>query len=579
MIKYIELENYRCFLKTKLLIKDLTIIVGSNNAGKSTLIEALRIVSNIVKRYQYANFYEVPKALQYLNCKKGIKIECNKLKIDLNTIVNFYRDEIATIKAVYENGNKIIIKLSTIGAYAYIQSKEGNVAQKRSDTYDIELEKIAILPQLSLTREMEKKYTEDIIEGNLETYLSSKHFRNELLYFKQGKFSKFKSFSEKTWEGLRIKNLDYDPLEGENAYISLIVEDNRFPAEIGLMGSGIQMWLQIIWFIVKSENADIIILDEPDVYMHPDLQRKLLKLVKKEFKQVIIATHSIEIISEVEPQNIVTVDKKSKRMNYASELNAVQNMIDDLGSAQNLSLIRLGVMKRCVFVEGKDIKYLNKFYQVLYPNSTFSLETLPCIPLGGWSRFDEALGTARLFYEETMGNVKTVCILDRDYHLDEEISNMREKATCSNLELFVWNKKEIENYLLLPQVIYRIISDKIGDYIIFKEKLDQLVDDLKDDVIDNFSSQIYINSNRKKEVSTCNKEARSLVNSRWSNLEWKLSCVNGKVALSKINGWLQQEYKRSCSINKIFSLLKEEDISSDIKDVINTLICNISYLD
>ena len=46
-----------------------------------------------------------------------------------------------------------------------------------------------------------------------------------------------------------------------------------------------------------------MILDEPDVYMHPDLQRSLVKIVKNRFKQVIIASHSVEILSEVNPEN------------------------------------------------------------------------------------------------------------------------------------------------------------------------------------------------------------------------------------------------------------------------------------
>ena len=44
-IKDIELHNYRCFRKSKLTFKDRVIIVGKNNAGKSSLIEAIRLIS------------------------------------------------------------------------------------------------------------------------------------------------------------------------------------------------------------------------------------------------------------------------------------------------------------------------------------------------------------------------------------------------------------------------------------------------------------------------------------------------------------------------------------------------------
>ena len=165
----------------------------------------------------------------------------------------------------------------------------------------------------------------------------------------RNKFDEFVKLAEDTWPGLRITGLEDD--KSKSDYISLFIEDARFPAEIGLMGSGIQMWLQIIWFICRSKGNETIILDEPDVYMHPDLQLRILKIVKSLFKQVIIATHSVEIISNVSPRNIVTIDKKDRQMRYANQLTIVQNIVDDIGSVHNLSLIKLGSARKCIFVE------------------------------------------------------------------------------------------------------------------------------------------------------------------------------------------------------------------------------------
>ena len=114
--------------------------------------------------------------------------------------------------------------------------------------------------------------------------------------------------------GLRIDDISYE--YGET--INLLVTDNDYAAEIGMMGSGLQMWLQIIWFISHCPKSGTIVLDEPDVYMHPDLQRRILFLVKQRFAQTIIATHSVEIISAVEPRQIVTVDKKSRKNKESS---------------------------------------------------------------------------------------------------------------------------------------------------------------------------------------------------------------------------------------------------------------------
>jgi predicted ATP-dependent endonuclease of OLD family len=350
-----------------------------------------------------------------------------------------------------------------------------------------------------------------------------------------------------------------------------MVQDAGFPAEIGLMGSGIQMWLQIIWFICRLNENSTIILDEPDVYMHPDLQRKVLRIVKSKYKQVIIATHSVEIISDVNAKNILKIDKMTRRMNYATDLKGVQNIVNNIGSVQNLSLIRLGDSKRCLFVEGKDVKMLSKYYEILYPNGDACLEMVPWISLGGWTRFSEALGTARLFNEETKGDIRTICILDRDYHLEDEINKLYSKASESHLELHVWSRKEIENYLLNPKVIFRLTGLDNTKYDEFYKSLDIEIDTLKNDVIDHYSQEIKkLHSN--KDIITANREARKFIDCKWNSLEEKFNLVNGKDAISIINSWMKSKYKKNCSAVKILSKFKPEDIHDDVVKVLNRIV-------
>ena len=96
--------------------------------------------------------------------------------------------------------------------------------------------------------------------------------------------------------------------------------------------------------------------------MHPDLQRKLLKYVRRNFQQVIIATHSIEIISEVDSENILNVSNKKKKLKYTLNLPKLQGVVDEIGSIQNMSLIRLFTYKKLLFLEGNDMSLLKKFY-------------------------------------------------------------------------------------------------------------------------------------------------------------------------------------------------------------------------
>ena len=53
--------NYRCFEDTKVLLKDIIILVGKNNAGKSSLVEALRIAALALRKSQHTTYKQLPK--------------------------------------------------------------------------------------------------------------------------------------------------------------------------------------------------------------------------------------------------------------------------------------------------------------------------------------------------------------------------------------------------------------------------------------------------------------------------------------------------------------------------------------
>ena len=72
MLKKLTIENYRGYEHHEIDFRDLTIIVGKNNAGKSTLIEALRLLSLVTNKYENAPFREVPSWLEIAKRNRGI---------------------------------------------------------------------------------------------------------------------------------------------------------------------------------------------------------------------------------------------------------------------------------------------------------------------------------------------------------------------------------------------------------------------------------------------------------------------------------------------------------------------------
>ncbi len=567
MIKSIHLINYRCFENTTIQFKNISAIVGKNNAGKSSLIEALRIVAMSVRKCTHTTYKNLPKEFQCPLREQGFRLEVERLKIDLRGVVYRYEDVNAQIQALFENNVKIYIYANKSYVYAVLYDENGKCIRNKAAAMKAIDFRISILPQIGLIKEIEKRLAIETVDKDKETYLSSRHFRNEVYNYKSDYWDEFVKLAENTWSGLRINAIEYEPVSD---ILALYICDADFYAEIGLMGSGLQMWLQIMWFLARTKENETVILDEPDVYMHPDLQRKLIRLVKRRYSQVIIATHSIEIISELDSTDIVTIDKKKRKMRYATDLRAVQKIIDGIGTVSNLALMRLGDARKCLFVEGKDLKIMTKIAEVILGNHVNSLETLPHVSLDGFHNLRETFGTSKLFHEETKGMIKCICILDSDYYPKDMIEKKYEEAHDNYLDLHIWKRKELENYILEPQVLFRLSQQSNDKYEHFLKELEELVDTYEDRVFDQYAEHIL--KYRKIDVSTANAETRKYMKDMWTNLENKLALVGGKEFLRCLNNWFKQKFSLNLSISQIISEFQKDEFDNEIVEVIRDMI-------
>lgn len=519
MLKSIQFTNYRCFNDHELPINPETIIVGRNNAGKSTIIEGLRLLAIITERYKNIPFRNVPDWIELPISHRGANVSLAKLNMSWENIFHHYQDPPGKILATFDNGYKLTVHIGPDKkTHTVIQKSNNTVISDKSKASKAKLPKISVLPQISPLLKQENIRSVDYVKSNISSHLSSNHFRNQLAIFYDEYFEEFKELSERSWPRLQIVGLEgKDNLPDEP--IELLVRDGDFVAEVGWMGHGLQMWLQTMWFITRSKDSDTIILDEPDVYMHPDLQRKLLRFIRGRNPQYLIATHSTEILAETEPNNILIVERSRRKSSFSTNLPAVQKIIEKIGSAQNLHLTRLWSAGRLLLVEGKDIKFLKHFQNLLYPNSQISFDALPNMPIGGWSGWPYAVGSAMLLTNAFDERIITYCILDSDYYIPEIITERKIEAKNKNVNLHIWERKEIENYLINPYVIERVLLTKCQscspNVMEINDKIAEIAESLKDHTKDCFSQEFY-NNDRSKGIAYANQKARELIDEHWA---------------------------------------------------------------
>src|SRR5438046_1131868 len=107
MLIGLDLRNFRGFEDHHIPLRDLTIIVGRNNAGKSTIVEALRLVAIITSRYENLHFYDPPEWSALPRIMRGVSPSLSLTEFDFSTAFHRYSEPPAEIIAKFDNNASI----------------------------------------------------------------------------------------------------------------------------------------------------------------------------------------------------------------------------------------------------------------------------------------------------------------------------------------------------------------------------------------------------------------------------------------------------------------------------------------
>jgi ABC-type multidrug transport system ATPase subunit len=324
MIEELRLINFKGFDDQKILFRNFSVVIGRNNAGKSSAFDAIRIIATAITRFKMGKFTARPSWID----GSGHGVTPIALEPVRNPEALFFRYQSppAEIQARFSNGSSIQTFIGEEGAvYAEAKTPRGLDAISKARVQECEFPSISILPQIRPLEDLERVLKRDYVRRCIDTQLSSRHFRNQIRYM-YDHFEVFRTLFQQTWEGLRISEFIASDAEYDD-YLSLMMADDGFVAEISNFGHGLQMWLQIVWFISRTSSEDIVVLDEPDVYMHPEQQQKLVHFLRERFHQTILSTHARPIIESCDEVDILRLHRHLKiskhgldQASYESEL-------------------------------------------------------------------------------------------------------------------------------------------------------------------------------------------------------------------------------------------------------------------
>lgn len=461
-LKSVHLENFRGFKDHTVYLTPTAVLVGQNNAGKSTFIDALRILAIAARRAKSARYGQPP---DWLSAKAatgfGYRISFETIDFDFaNVQYNHNRSDPALLQLQYTNGITVRVWLGVTAAENFCQVilPDGSAAVGASQAA-LDITGIYVMPPIQSLIAHEKRISKSRVEEFMFGRLASRHFRNQL-YEKVPAYRSWKALLESTWPSVAISAFDAGVGDSGEEY-SLILREGPFASEAAWVGGGLQAWMQILWFLCRTPLDGVAVLDEPDVFLHADMQRKLIKLLgERGHSQIIVATHSSEIISDTPPETISVVRKREPESYRPLTKVKLQSVIDSLGSRHNIQLSKLAEARKIIVFEGEDQKFLSEVAFKISADCYDKFIKVPTFELTGVTNWHQALGAAKGLAVASERTMPVHLVIDRDFRSEDEISKIRKESENDGLLLHVLARKEIENYFIDARCLARFLTNR-----------------------------------------------------------------------------------------------------------------------
>jgi len=444
---------------------------------------------------------------------------------------------------------------------------DGDVSLRTPADVRRSLPSIGIVPVLSPIDHEETTLTQKHLRENLDSRLASRHFRNQLLLLGEESpgrdYAAFLAFAAPWLPELRLDHVRSRIASG-GVFLDLffIEAGSRIPKEAFWAGDGLQIWLQILLHAFRLQESDVIVLDEPDVFLHPDLQRRLVHLLESIGAQTITATHSPELLAEAPPEAVVWIDKSRRRSVFAPDTAVLTELMTAIGTQFNIRLARALRAKQALFVEGDDMKLLRHLAEAVGARRVAREIDMAVIPLRGYSNWDRIEPFVWLVKDLLHDAVEVLVVLDRDYRTAEQVRRVKSRLAAIGVQVHVWRRKELESYLLEPPTMAAALGIEEP---LTRSILESITLELKDSVTESMANERARHVKRSDRPAT-RRRVEAEVDGIWADPHRRLTLCPPKEVLARVNQQMESEGKKATSFQRLARTMKERDVPDEIKN-------------
>lgn len=276
---------------------------------------------------------------------------------------------------------------------------------------------------------------------------------------------------------------------------------------------------------IKSEHT-IFIIEEPELYLHPELQKSMAKTLSEisNNNQVIFTTHSPIMLREFSTSDIRKVRLDEEYYCSIAENTTIDEVLSEIGYSSQDILNTDFVL----FVEGKSDKeiighVLEKYYDIDLERMLI-IDTKSCKNIGFYA-------TLRFLEKTTMSDDFAI-VRDSDTKSEDKVKQILTEQLNSNisdefaskaiLKTYITKYSSIEGYLFSPELLasHNIYENEDKVY----ERLNIRLAENKDKCLRYFRKQ---NENEQERIDLFESEYDSKISDPEENLDWIKKNIQG----------------------------------------------------
>lgn len=563
MLKKITLNRFKKFKNHAVELRPFSVLTGENSSGKTTILQAIHLALNIL-------------ASSDLLYEKNERIQVKTKGVGATEFPGIPIEDFRELYYEKSSRQARTSNMEGVGAFVNLEDDRNNVYKLQISSlfggFNIRCvsseDDIANAPEIykykplliiggrGICRE-EMRHFPANLNQKIASGSQGEVIRNQVLELRRNNPNAYYALAECLAKEFGFY-LDKISFEEENDYhVKAMYRDcyggNRVSLDYNACGNGHLQILQILVpiYMLCPLQSRIVLIDQPEAYLHPGLQKRLLRILKrlqKEFNiQIIMSTQSQTIVNQVDAVDVILVSVFHAMSMPLTKEKEAEHVLRDI---DNWDLAQAVISGKVVYIDETELNVWEAFDLAVGSNVFEGIHTVPVYMVKNVE--DKTLFYMKALLTEFLGRDVNICYVKgiagmRNYQKED----LKSHASQRGVMLYLMERYEIENYLLDGELILRALHVNYPQ--------------MKMPALDKLEEQILLSLKMSMNQSDFGADA---------SIEDYMQYGSGKKAFVILMEWLLKEWGMELCIENILGVLQYQDVSEEIINILMKIRSN-----